>query len=125
MSNGDQVKTSALIAYICYAIGVFVPLAAIVGVIINHIKRGDTRGTWVESHHRWMMRTFWFGLLWSIVIGITAVIPFVNVLSIIGLIAVGIWYIYRVVRGLLAYSDGKAMYGAVTATVAQTEGASA
>src|SRR5688572_33206654 len=37
---------------------------SIIAVIMNYIKRGDVRGTWLESHFRWQLRTFWFGLLW-------------------------------------------------------------
>ena len=37
---------------------------SIIAVILNYVKRGDVRGTWLESHFRWQIRTFWFGLLW-------------------------------------------------------------
>lgn len=58
MRDAEQHKRAAMVAYICYAIGVFVPLLSIAGVIVNHIKRNEARGTWVESHYRWLMRTF-------------------------------------------------------------------
>ena len=37
---------------------------SIIAVILNYVKRGEVRGTWLESHFRWQIRTFWFGLLW-------------------------------------------------------------
>ena len=37
---------------------------SIIAVILNYVKRGEVRGTWLESHFRWQIRTFWYGLLW-------------------------------------------------------------
>src|SRR5688500_15227409 len=37
---------------------------SIIAVIMNYIKRSEARGTWLDSHFRWQIRTFWFGLLW-------------------------------------------------------------
>lgn len=85
-------------------------LPSIAAVILNYIKRGDARGTWVESHYRWQIRTFWFALLWA-VIGWAFIFTFVGV--IIGapiLIATTLWLIYRIVRGWLRMGDHKAMY---------------
>src|ERR1051326_2092310 len=39
---------------------------SIIAVILNYVKRGEARGTWLESHFRWQIRTFWFGLLWIV-----------------------------------------------------------
>ena len=43
---------------------------SIIAVIINYVKRGDVQGTWLESHFRWQIRTFWFGLLWVALCGL-------------------------------------------------------
>jgi len=40
---------------------------SIIAVILNYVKRSDVRGTWLESHFRWQIRTFWFALLWVFV----------------------------------------------------------
>src|SRR6187401_578449 len=37
---------------------------SIIAVILNYLKRSEARGTWLESHFRWQIRTFWFGFLW-------------------------------------------------------------
>ena len=37
---------------------------SLIAVILNYVKRSEARGTWLESHFRWQIRTFWFGLLW-------------------------------------------------------------
>ena len=86
---------------------------SIIAVIINYVKRGDARGTWLESHFRWQIRTFWFGLLWVALCMLFVVLT----LGIGMLIAwlplgiVGLWFIYRIVRGWLALVDRRAMYG--------------
>ena len=85
---------------------------SIIAVIINYVKRGDARGTWLESHFRWQIRTFWFGLLWVALCMLFVVLT----LGIGMLIAwlplgiVGIWFIYRIARGWLALVDRRPMY---------------
>ena len=85
---------------------------SIIAVIMNYIKRSEARGTWLDSHFRWQIRTFWFGLAWAVVCGIFVVLTLG-----IGLIVVWIplgfltiWFIYRVARGWLALRDKRPMY---------------
>ena len=91
-------------------VGAFVfGFPSIVAVILNYIKRGETRGTFLESHFRWQIRTFWFALLWCVLSGVLFLtligIPIAFVLA----AAAGIWVIYRVVRGWMALNDGNSM----------------
>ena len=86
---------------------------SLIAVILNYVKRSDVRGTWLESHFRWQIRTFWFGLLWVSLC----------MLFLIGTLGIGIlvvwlplgiltlWFIYRIVRGWLALTDKRPMYG--------------
>jgi|SRR5215468_3693914 uncharacterized membrane protein len=92
-------------------IGAFVfGLPSIVAVIINYVKRSEARGTFLESHFRWQIRTFWFALLWC-VIGGALFITLVGIpVALTIFLAAGIWAIYRVVRGWLALRDRRAMY---------------
>ena len=85
---------------------------SIIAVILNYVKRSDTRGTWLESHFRWQIRTFWFGLLW-----VSLCVMFVILTLGIGLLLVWLplmivaaWFIYRVVRGWMALSNRRPMY---------------
>ena len=85
---------------------------SIIAVILNYVKRGDVRGTWLESHFRWQIRTFWFGLLW-VCLCVAFVVFTLGVGIIIAWMPLGLvalWFIYRVVRGWLALRDGKQMY---------------
>ena len=85
---------------------------SIIALVINYVKRGEARGTPLESHFRWQIRTFWFGLLWVALCMLFVVLT----LGIGMLIAwlplgiVGIWFIYRIVRGWLALIDRRPMY---------------
>jgi uncharacterized membrane protein len=63
-SDEQGLKTVATAVYALQAAGFFVGITWIVAVIIDYVKRDDARGTWLESHYRWQIRTFWFGLLW-------------------------------------------------------------
>lgn len=102
----DTERNTLVIAYVLYALGPFTgSLTAIAGVIVNHLKINDTDSEFLRSHHSWLIRTFWWGLLWGI-IGTALTIIGVG-LVILGVLAV--WYIYRIVRGLIAYSDRKVL----------------
>ena len=92
-------------------IGAFVfGVPSIIAVVINYVKRGEARGTYLESHFRWQIRTFWFALLWSIIGGVLF-ITLVGIPLAIGVFfAAGVWAIYRVARGWLALRDQKPMY---------------
>jgi uncharacterized membrane protein len=85
---------------------------SIIAVILNYVKRGDVRGTWLESHFRWQIRTFWFGLLWVslCVLFVIATLGIGIVIAWLPIAIVSIWFIYRIVRGWVALRDRKPMY---------------
>jgi len=94
--------------YVLLAIGILPPFfpAFIAAVIINYVKRDDVRGTFLESHFRWQMRTFWFGLLWLAVGVLTWLILIGYVITLTGFI----WIMYRIIKGWLDLVDRKPMY---------------
>jgi uncharacterized membrane protein len=119
-----SVVTAAHIVYALHTLAIVVGVAgtatvvgsfigsvpSIVAVIINYVKRGDARGTWVESHYRWQIRTFWYALLWFLV-GWALVFTIVGaVVGIPILIALTVWLVYRIARGWLRLNDRKPMY---------------
>ena len=129
--SGTPAQTQSMVGFthVIYALHAFSLLTGIIGaatvvgafltgwpsiiaVILNYVKRGDVRGTWLESHFRWQIRTFWFGLLWIglcvlfviFTLGLGVFVVWIP----IGLVA--LWFIYRIARGWLALSDGRQMY---------------
>ncbi len=84
---------------------------SIIAVIINYVKRADARGTWLESHFTWQIRTFWFAMLWAFVIGgVGALLAIVLVgfaIWAVGFFVLGLWAIYRIARGWMALRDRK------------------
>ncbi len=84
---------------------------SILAVILNYVKRGDVRGTWLESHVRWQIRTFWFGLLWVTPCYLLLVLTlgFGIILVWLPLALVAIWFIYRIARGWIRLSRRKGM----------------
>ncbi len=93
------------IIYVLYALSYVAGITAIIGIIINYIKKEDVAGTWLESHFRWQIRTFWFGLLWAVIGAITAFV----LVGFVILFANFVWIIYRIVKGWLNLNDGKPM----------------
>ena len=85
---------------------------SLIAVILNYIKRSDVRGTWLDTHFRWQIRTFWYGLAWVALCGLFVVGTLGLGLFIVWvpLGFVALWFIYRVARGWMALRDGKPMY---------------
>jgi uncharacterized membrane protein len=82
---------------------------SIIAVIINYVTRSNVNGTWLESHWRWQLRTFWFAALWLFVAGLLA-ITFIGIpAAILVIVFTGIWVLYRVIRGWLVLLDKRVM----------------
>lgn len=100
-------KNLTQVIYALYALSIFTGgLAAIIAVIINYVKKVDVEGTYLETHFRWQIRTFWFGLIWAVIGLITSIAG-------VGLVVLGIaaiWIIYRVIKGWIYLNDNKPMY---------------
>lgn len=131
MADEKSLKNIVLVVYILQAAGFLTSgVTWLIGIIVNYVKKDDATGTWLESHFRWQIRTFWFGLAWSIFgpLGV-AVLGWAlgwmmggaegaGWLTAGGLIAgavaiavvIAIWAIYRIAKGWLRLIDGKPMY---------------
>ena len=86
---------------------------SIIAVILNYVKRSDVLGTFLESHFRWQIRTFWFALLWGVIAVLLVVLLAITVIGLVipwTLAAlVGLWVLYRIIRGWLALLSGRPM----------------
>jgi len=82
---------------------------SIIAVLLNYIKREDTLGTYLDSHFRWQIRTFWFSLLWLVVCAILFItvigIPLAWILAMV----IGLWVLYRMMRGVAGLMSQQAM----------------
>ena len=101
-----SLKTLGHVTYGLYALSLFgFGLTAIVAIVLDYIKLDDARGTWLESHFRWQIRTFWWSVVWG-------VLGWLTILILVGWVVLGvagIWYIYRIAKGWLNLNDGKPM----------------
>lgn len=84
-------------------------IPSIIAVILNYVRRTDVRGTYLDSHFAWQIRTFWFAMLWTVIGGGLIVTILLIPLSFAIWFAVAIWVIYRVMRGWLNLRDGRPM----------------
>ena len=115
--------TGAVLAvYVLYGIaalaslfGAGLPIAPLFGVIgfiglvIAYVKRDEARGTWLDSHLRWLIRTFWYGLLWCLVGWLLIVMLIGLLISPVIWIAAALWILYRVIRGFLRFGKQEPM----------------
>jgi uncharacterized membrane protein len=119
-ARAQQEASAKTIAWVIYGLQIlsflyFIP--GILGLVLGYAKRGDTRGTFLESHFDWQIATFWKSLWWGI--GLLFVVLFVALVLeqvvlgtglgyVLGL-AVTAWYLWRVIRGALALNDNRAI----------------
>ncbi|MDD3528980.1 MAG: hypothetical protein PHS77_03810 [Gallionellaceae bacterium] len=82
---------------------------SIIAVILNYVKRGSTRGSWLDSHFGWQLRTFWYALLWLVVAWLLAITLIGIPAAIVLMLGTGLWVIYRLARGWLVLLDRRAL----------------
>lgn len=82
---------------------------SVIAVVINVLTRDRVHGTWLASHWRWQLRTFWFAVLWVLVTGLLFVTIIGIPLAWVVAVSTGLWVLYRVIRGWLALIDRRAM----------------
>lgn len=82
---------------------------SIIAVIINYVTRGNVRGTWLETHWRWQLRSFWYAALWLLLAGLLTVTLIGIPAAIMVIVFTGLWVLYRVIRGWLVLLDRRGM----------------
>lgn len=102
--GGLNLQTVLHVAYGLYALG-FVTggMGAIAALVVAYLKRADAVGTVYASHFDWILRTFWWSLLWGVISAIFTLL----LIGWIGLFATLVWVVYRVAKGWLALADNR------------------
>jgi uncharacterized membrane protein len=105
-SHSDREKTITMVVYALQALSFLFVITFLIAVIINYVKRNDVRNSWLESHFRWQIRTFWFCLLWMVT-------GFLTLFVLVGYLVLfinSVWLIYRIIKGWLRLTEGREMY---------------
>jgi uncharacterized membrane protein len=93
----------------------FFGVLGLIAIIIAYVKRGEAAATWLASHYRWLIRTFWFSMLWAALgwlVLMTLGLILIGIPIAFGIwIAASVWVIYRIVRGYMLFKDSKAIPG--------------
>ncbi|HEV2148568.1 MAG TPA: hypothetical protein VGR37_14285 [Longimicrobiaceae bacterium] len=124
----SSAKGLATVVYALQAASIIIGVTLFVAVIINYVKRDEARGTWVESHFRWQIRTFWLSLLFGLLLGLVMVVLAVGtagaasigsdvgtaggalslgLAGIVGGLAIFAWFVYRVIKGWLRLNNNQ------------------
>lgn len=99
----SDVKNYVFIAYVTYAVGLLILFTPIVGVIMAYVKRDEAQGTIYASHIDYLIKTFWVSLVGT-VLGTFTILILIGWLI---LLVTAIWFIYRVVIGLIKLNEDK------------------
>jgi len=102
----QEARKWAMIVYALQALGFVIGISYIAALILAYLKQAEARGTWVESHYVWQIRTFWFSVLW----GVLAAASMVWMVGWVVLVADLLWMVYRIVVGWVRLSDNKPAY---------------
>lgn len=103
----DAHRTIVLVAYVLGAVGIFTAFVPIlIALIICYVKRGESTGTIYYSHYDWLISTFWIGMFWFVV---SIVTMFAFGFGMLVYFALSVWLLYRFVKGLLRFSERKAV----------------
>ena len=105
----EQFRRTALLDYALHIGGMLLSMGilSLVALIINYIQRPSARGTLYESHFNWMIRTCWWTIAWVVILAIPVGLT-LGLLSFLWFIPC-IWYLYRMIRGLLALNKRRPM----------------
>lgn len=93
-----------IVAYVLHLLGAVLGLPSIAGLVINYVTRADALPE-LQTHHGWMIRTFWWSLFWTVI----AVITWVLLVGMLIAFLVWVWWLYRHIRGLIRLADGLPM----------------
>jgi uncharacterized membrane protein len=106
--SSDNGRTMVIVAYVLHLLGACTGLLSIIALIINYAAKGS-HGDLIDSHHDWMIRTFWYTFLGFVIAWVLA-FTFIGI-PLAGLLAftAWLWYIYRHVKGLIFLLDSKAV----------------
>ena len=109
---------AAIIALVSSGFPLIAPLfgiVGIIGIILAYVKRGEATGTWLASHYRWLIRTFWYSLLWgcigAIIFVLLAIILIGLVIGYVIWVATTIWVLYRLIRGYVLFKESRPIPG--------------
>lgn len=106
-AGAEHERTVTLVAYALHLFGATCGLPSIVGTVLNYV-RVNRYGGFYDSHHRFMIRTFWWALLWMVIGCVTI---WIFGLGWAVMFVTWIWYVYRHIRGLVALLNGETMPG--------------
>lgn len=101
-----SLTSTTTLVYVLQALSFVLGVTSIAGVIVNYLRLSEVKGTWLETHFVWQIRTFWFQLLWGVVGLITSVV----LIGFLIWVAVYLWTIYRVVKGWVNLANQRPMY---------------
>jgi uncharacterized membrane protein len=104
----QSLKRITTVVYALQVASFLIGITFLVALIVNYVKRPDAEGTYLASHFTWQIRTFWYGLLW----GAIGLISHFFLIGYLILLANTVWILYRIIKGWLRLSEGRALYRA-------------
>ena len=101
-TNDQPLAKNVKLIYILYLVSIILGLTSIIGLIMSYVNKGDAPD-WLKTHYQFLIRTFWIGLLYSVIglILMTVVIGFLVLLFAL------VWFIIRCVKGMKLLDEGK------------------
>ena len=109
-TSGRPISSTGLhVLYIMHAVSPFTLWSlSLLAVIMGAFMRDSARGTYLESHYSWLLRTFCWGLLWLVIVTVVFTLTIIGFFILFVPWAIlTVWYLYRVIRGWLRLNEGR------------------
>jgi uncharacterized membrane protein len=109
----NTVGTISYVLHLIVAVGALIPggqfgpVLLIVALVMDLVKRSDAEGTWHASHFSWRIRTV---VIAALLYAVTAPLWFLFIVpGWIAWLIISIWFLYRIVSGLVRMNKGLEM----------------
>lgn len=102
----ESLKKYAMLGYAMHLLGLISLIGFVIGLILAYIKRSDAVGTVYESHFAWQTRSFWWFVLWFILL----LVPTALTIGFVPFFVIAqVWFAYRMIKGWLRLNDGRSI----------------
>lgn len=105
----ESERNTLLIAYVLFCATFLGGVLGVAAIILSHIKAGEVSNEFIRSHYRWLIRTFWFCVLWWVVSGALIATWILSPVGFAGVVITFVWHIYRLIRGLVNFAERRPM----------------
>lgn len=102
--SGFEFNRPTIVALL-YLASCITGISALIGVVLCYVWKAEPHQPWEATHYTYLIRTFWIGVIGSLV-GIVTLLVGIGFLILLG---IGIWSLVRTILSLVSAQKREAM----------------